>query len=53
MIFQKLNEIFFIILGSLIYALGLNYFIIANHFEGGFTGISLSSIINWDYRLER
>lgn len=42
MIFQKLNEIFFIILGSLIYALGLNYFIIANHLaEGGFTGISL------------
>lgn len=42
MTFQKLREIFFIIIGSLLYALGLNYFIIANHLaEGGFTGISL------------
>ena len=39
---QKLSEIFFIILGAFIYALGLNIFIVANHLaEGGFTGISL------------
>jgi len=39
---QKVIEIFWIILGSLLYAFGINYFIIANHLaEGGFTGIAL------------
>src|SRR5690554_4060917 len=42
MFLEKLREIFFIILGSFIYGLGLNYFIIANNLaEGGFAGISL------------
>jgi len=39
---QKVFDTFFIILGSLIFGFGINYFIIANHLaEGGFTGIAL------------
>lgn len=39
---QKVLSYFGVILGSFIFALGLNYFIIANHLaEGGFTGIAL------------
>ena len=42
MIKQKLIDAFFIILGSIIFAFGVNYFIIANNLaEGGFTGIAL------------
>lgn len=42
MIKQKLIDAFFIILGSFIFAFGVNYFIIANNLaEGGFTGIAL------------
>lgn len=42
MFLQKLGEFFIIIFGSLLYALGINYFIVANHLaEGGFTGIAL------------
>jgi len=42
MIKQKLIDVCFIILGSIIFAFGVNYFIIANNLaEGGFTGIAL------------
>jgi len=42
MFLQKAGELFWIIIGSLLYAFGLNYFIVANHLaEGGFTGIAL------------
>jgi len=41
-VLDKINDIFFIILGSFIYGFGVNYFIVANHLaEGGFTGIAL------------
>ncbi|MDK2823362.1 MAG: hypothetical protein PWQ67_266 [Clostridia bacterium] len=42
MIFQKITDIIFILVGSLLYGFGINYFIVANHLaEGGFTGIAL------------
>ncbi|MFZ7102263.1 MAG: YitT family protein [Peptococcaceae bacterium] len=42
MLWQKFTDTFFILLGSLLYGFGINYFIVANHLaEGGFTGIAL------------
>lgn len=42
MLKRKITEIFFILLGCIIYAFGINYFILANGLaEGGFTGIAL------------
>lgn len=42
MFLQKAIDILVIIIGSFLYAFGLNYFIVANHLaEGGFTGIAL------------
>ncbi|KJS83517.1 MAG: hypothetical protein JM58_12545 [Peptococcaceae bacterium BICA1-8] len=42
MFLQKAIDLLVIIIGSFLYAFGLNYFIIANHLaEGGFTGIAL------------
>lgn len=39
---QKLIDTLLILLGSLLYSFGINYFIVANHLaEGGFTGIAL------------
>jgi len=39
---QRANDLLVITIGSLLYAFGLNYFIVANHLaEGGFTGIAL------------
>lgn len=46
---QKFIDVLFIILGSIIFAFGVNYFIIANNLaEGGFTGIALIFHYLWD-----